>query len=772
MQQTPGTSSVALGHPTDLALEMGYEGSRVEQQRICVDIWNSKYRFNGEDDPRATKYRVANGIYANDPEFLDNGFACMDSNLWVPAGRILAGAGTPKRVTLINCYVNERMSDSMEGIMSALTNAALTQQQGGGIGTGFSSLRPRGAKVKRTMSVSSGVIPFMGMWDSMCRTIRSSGSRRGAMMATLHIDHPDVIEFIHAKESKGVLENFNMSVLVSDAFMEAVAQDDDWDLGFEVEPAEFDPVTVKERDGKPWYVYKRMKARELWGDLQRTTFEFSEPGVIFIDHVNDWNNLGYCEYIDVTNPCGEQPLPPHGDCNLGAVNLAKIVNDPFTKHAEIDFDNLKFATSVGQRFLDNVIDVSLYPLALQKEEALEKRRTGLGITGLANMLQFLQVRYGSDQSLTVIEKVMKTMRDECYRTSVGLAQERGVFPAFDKDKYLERPFIKKLPKAIRESIAEHGIRNGVLMTIAPTGTTSIFADNVSSGIEPTFAWRHRRKVRQDDGESWVEYDVEDYGYQMFREVKGEPQVDGDGMPINLPSFMVTAPELAVREHLLVQAAAQKFVDSSISKTINCPQSMTFDEFQDVYQQAYDLGCKGCTTYRPSAVRGSILSLKKKPEIVVPARPKELIGTTYKVKYDMQNFYVTLNDFVDENGVMRPFEIFINTKSIRHQEWITALTRTISAVFRRGGEIVFLIEELEQVFSPTGGAWVEGRFVPSLVAQLGIVLRRHLEKLGMVEPKETVESNESMEICPQCNQKTLTSQEGCDKCLSCGHATCG
>ena len=746
----------------------------MEQQRIVVDVWKHKYRFGDEETPRDTKYRVANGIYVNDPEHLDRGFQAMDQNLWVAAGRILSGAGTDKRVTLINCYVNSRMEDSMEGIMDALTNAALTQQQGGGIGTGFSSLRPRGALVKRTRSISSGVVPFMSMWDSMCATIRSAGARRGAMMATLGIWHPDVVEFVHAKETKGKLENFNVSVLITDDFMQAVADDSEWDLGFGVPPAEFEPVAVKQRDGEPWYVYKRMKARVLWEEIQRTTFEFSEPGVLFIDHINDWNNLGYCEYIDATNPCGEQPLPPHGDCNLGAVNLAKMVKDPFTKHAEIDFDVLKQTVAIGQRFLDNVIDVSLYPLAEQKAEAVAKRRTGLGITGLGNMFQFLQVRYGSDQSISVIEKVMKTIRDESYKTSVELSRERGPFPCFDKDQYLDRPFIKKLPKAIRESIAEHGIRNGVLLTIAPTGTTSIFADNVSSGIEPTFAWLYRRRVRQDDGETWLEYDVEDYGYQRFREIKGEPKRDGNGMPVGLPSYMVTAPELTVREHLLVQAAAQKYVDSSISKTINCPQEMTFEEFQDVYQQAYDLGCKGCTTYRPSAVRGSVLSSGKKgPEIVVPVREKELSGNTYKVKYDMQNFYITINDFTDANGVRRPFEIFINTKSIRHQEWITALTRTISAVFRRGGEIDFLIEELEQVFSPTGGAWVEGKFVPSLVAQLGIILRKHLEKLGMVEPKQKApEANETMEICPSCNQRSLTSQEGCEKCLSCGHATCG
>lgn len=1048
--------------------------SEIYDQPIVRFVWDEKYRWKQPDgsstegSPEESNERVVRGVYYDDENKAEaeRALDSMNRREWCPAGRIHAGAGTDKRVTLLNCFVAPEIEDSMAteegegsaGIMDALSVAAYTQQMSGGIGMDYSTLRPRGAVVRRTGSTSSGPLPFMDMWNSMCATIMSSGSRRGAMMATLSCDHPDLEEFVKAKHERGRLTNFNVSVLVTDDFMRAVQENGNWDLGFSVPRADGKHVVTKERDGKPWFVYSRHSARSLWELITSSTYRYAEPGVIFIDRVNQWNNLYYCEHIHCTNPCftggtkvwtiyghrtfrelaeagqdipvltqlkegrfvyrmmrnpritqrstrvvevtvgvqggngkkgfitsfrctpdhqiflvgggskraielfkgdrissvyrhransqgykklrgetervmehhvllswlygerpvypiehchhkngiksdnslnnlvildgsqhlsyhkmgmsnpairedvrqrlqeawtperrasqskamkgncggfravknhkvisvkildecedvycgtvdetsafflalgkddgvlvsncGEQPLPANGDCNLGAVNLAVMVDHPFTEGAEVNLDLVRDTTRIGVHFLDNVLDVTQYPTEEQREEALSKRRIGLGITGLGNLLQQMRIRYGSEEAISLTENIMSVIRDAAYLASVDLAKERGPFPLFNRDKYLEGQFVQTLPVTIRGAIHDNGIRNGVLLTIAPTGTTSIYYGNVSSGLEPTFAWWYQRKVIRADGTMEEFEHVEDYGYRLYQKKFG---TSGELLAWDsLPDYMVTALELPVEEHLWMQAACQKYVDASISKTINCPEEMTLEEFQDVYQEAYDKGLKGCTTYRPSPERGTVLSVASeepagvggKAQVVPSSRPPELDGTTYKIRWPSLDhaFYVTMNDYVGEDGEHRPFEIFINSKSVKHHEWITALTRTISAIFRRGGDVTFLLEELEQVHSGSmGGCWVDGKYVPSLVAMIGSVVRQHFRKIGLVvdeleealgEVVEEVsgdavtlvpEAHTVGETCQVCQNPTLYHREGCATCGNCGYSNCG
>jgi ribonucleoside-diphosphate reductase alpha chain len=1108
---------------------------------------------------------------------------------FLPAGRILAGAGTGRAVTLFNCFVMGRVPDDLSGIFAHLREAALTMQQGGGIGYDFSTLRPKGAPVKGVGADASGPVSFMDVWDSMCRTIMSAGARRGAMMGTLLCSHPDIEEFITAKQAGNRLRNFNLSVLVTDAFMSAVENDRSWDLVF---------------DGT---VYRTVSARALWDKIMVSTYEAAEPGVIFIDRVNALNNLSYCETIYATNPCltadtwvmtsegarqiaelrdlqftavadgkewpsddrgffsrgikptvrlvtkegyalrltgdhrvrrvvrntrwsldwewteagalaagdeiqlhdhraladwgapefartdqaegyllglligdgtlkadkavlsvwpgqrvangdverpgiegvmrhaldaahtlphrsdfagwmevpgrgerrlslaavkqlaarhglspgcktvtpdierrssafyrgflrgifdadgsiqgtqkkgvsirlsqsdeellaavqrmllrlgiastlyrqrresghsmlpdgkggrrpyktraqhelvigggniarfgevvgfadsdkaarlktliasyrrslnrerflatvesvsadgtsevfdvaipglnafdanglwahncGEQPLPPYGACLLGSINLARLVDRPFTEEARLDEAQLAALTRTAVRFLDNIIDVSRFPLPAQAEEAKQKRRLGLGVTGLADALMFCRTRYGSSRSLASIERWMRIVRDSAYAASAELAAEKGAFPLFDAAAYLARPNIAVLPEPIRDAIARHGIRNGLLTSIAPTGTISLFADNISSGIEPVFAHSYTRNVLMPDGETREER-VSDYAYRRFRALFGEDT--------KLPDYFVTAQDLTPADHVAVQAAAQKYIDSSISKTINCPPQMSFADFKEIYRIAYQEGCKGCTTYRPNKVTGAVLQtdagesrstglavtpaakrVAAEPQSLIargvqalpvaatalalrpqerpePAgvvymtrpldRPGDLPGHTYKVRWpDLDHaFYITIND-IDEGGRRRPFEIFINSKNMEHYAWTVALTRMISAVFRRGGDVSFVVEELKSVFDPRGGQWMGGRYIPSLLAAIGEVIERHLIAIGfMTRPgldetdaqraaaAERGAEGAAVRTCPRCSAAGFVKLEGCDTCVACGYSKC-
>ncbi|WP_296761669.1 LAGLIDADG family homing endonuclease [Sediminimonas sp.] len=1127
---------------------------------IAEQIWDMKYRFKQADGTPVdrsvedTWRRVARSLASveSDPDHWEQVFyEALEDFRFLPAGRITAGAGTGRDVTLFNCFVMGTIPDSMGGIFDMLKEAALTMQQGGGIGYDFSTIRPRGAEVKGVGADASGPLSFMDVWDAMCRTIMSAGSRRGAMMATMRCDHPDIEAFIAAKSDPARLRMFNLSVLVSDAFMEAVKADGPWELQF---------------DGK---VYHTVQARELWNRIMQSTYDYAEPGVIFIDRINQANNLNYCETISATNPCvtaetwvttdrgarqvrdlvgrpfralvdgtphdsgpegffatgvkpvlglsticgrhlrltadhpvrkvtgktrwrlahdwvpagdlrpgdevmlhdhrpakvtarpgeergyllglligdgviradktlisvwpraacgngappaspvmehvetllrdlphradfggwqevpgrgeyrigtaalaalardyglrqghktltpeieaaspgfcaavlrglfdadgsvqgsqakgvsvrlsqsdiglleaaqrmlarlgvqaviyrdrrgagesrlpdgrggqrayptgaqhdlvisgdnlavyaerigfadvekarrleaaqsgykralnrerftavveavaeegeaevfdvsvpgvnafdagglyvhncGEQPLPPYGACLLGSINLARLVRAPFTADAALDHEEMAALVATAVRMMDNVVDVSKFPLPEQAREARDKRRIGLGVTGLADALLMLGLRYGSDAAAAQTGEWMRAIAHAAYAASVELAREKGAFALFDAEPYLASGTMQRMDDGLRDAIRTFGIRNALLTSVAPTGTISLYAGNVSSGIEPVFAYSYTRKVLQNDG-SRSEEEVEDYAVQMWRASQGDAP---------LPDHFVNAQTLAPADHVAMQAAAQEWVDSSISKTINCPADIDFGAFKEVYMQAYESGCKGCTTYRPNAVTGSVLSVgeteDKTPgerpdagdgaqpaeggEVVYMSepleRPPELEGATYKLKWPDSNhaIYITVNDIV-LNGHRRPFEVFINSKNMEHFAWTVALTRMISAVFRRGGDVSFVVEELKAVFDPRGGAWMQGKYVPSILAAIGGILERHMIAIGFLEGEGLgLKADPTAQVvnldaprgpaCPACGSYDMRMIEGCMTCASCGHSKCG
>ncbi|WP_096787897.1 adenosylcobalamin-dependent ribonucleoside-diphosphate reductase [Rhodobacter sp. CZR27] len=748
---------------------------------IAEQIWDMKYRLKDsaghalDGTVEDTWRRIARSLAEVEKEpalWEDRFYRALEDFRFLPAGRITAGAGTGRAVTLFNCFVMGTIPDSMAGIFDALKEAALTMQQGGGIGYDFSTIRPRGAEVKGVAADASGPLSFMDVWDAMCRTIMSAGSRRGAMMATMRCDHPDIEAFIEAKKDPARLRMFNLSVLVTDAFMAAVKADGPWELVF---------------DGK---VYRTLQARDLWNRIMRSTYDFAEPGVIFIDRINQLNNLAYCETIAATNPCGEQPLPPYGACLLGSVNLARLVSHPFEEGAELDLGQLDELVRLSVRMMDNVVDASRFPLPQQAHEAQMKRRIGLGVTGLADTLLMVGLRYGSEEAARQTETWMKAIARAAYLASSDLAREKGAFPLFEADAYLASGSLTHMDDDVREAIRKNGIRNALLTSVAPTGTISLYAGNVSSGIEPVFAYAYTRKVLQKDG-TRTEEEVVDYAVRLWREKMGDAP---------LPDHFVNAQTLAPLDHVRMQAAAQKWIDSSISKTINCPEDISFDDFADVYLAAWEMGCKGCTTYRPNEVTGSVLSVSeaakaapveapepKGGEVVYLTdpldRPAALEGATYKVKWPGSEhaLYITVNDIVIA-GHRRPFEVFINSKNMEHFAWTVALTRMISAVFRRGGDISFVVEELKAVFDPRGGAWMEGRYIPSILAAIGGVIERHLIAIGFIEgegmglktdPKADVEVlGVKAKACSSCGSYDLRMVEGCMTCASCGFSKCG
>jgi len=770
---------------------------------ISRQVWEQKYRFapaprqaeTSVEDMWRRVARAAASVEKPDERTLWQArfFDAMSNFQLIPAGRILAGAGTGRDVTLFNCFVMGEIEDDMASIFENVKEAALTMQQGGGIGHDFSTLRPRGAPVKGVGADASGPVSFMNVWDAMCRTIKSAGSRRGAMMGTLSCDHPDIEAFVEAKADPDKLRMFNLSVLVSDAFMNAVAEDADWPLSF------------------GGVHYKTVPARALWDKIMHSAYDYAEPGVIFIDQVNQRNKLAYCENIHATNPCGEQPLPPYGACLLGSVNLAALVDHPFTEKAALNEDRLAELARTAVRLLDNVVDVSGYPLNAQAEEARAKRRLGIGVTGLADALILCGRHYGTDEAVKLAAHWTRLIQENAYMASAELAAEKGSFALFDADKYLASQGAQELPEDVRKAIREKGLRNGLLTSIAPTGTISIIANNVSSGIEPVFDFSYRRRILQDDGTADEEC-VEDYAYRLFR------QKFGAIAP--LPESFVRAPDLHPHQHLAMQAALQPHVDAAISKTINCAADIPFADFKDVYTRAYETGLKGCTVYRPNPVTGAVLSsgdgederpeppeADERPqqqslglsapgqangngEVVYMSAPLErdtaLPGYTYKLKWPGSGhaIYVTINDIV-RDGRRRPFEIFINSKNLEHYAWTVALTRMISAVFRRGGDVSFVVEELKDVFDPRGGHWVGGRYVPSLLAAIGEVIERHMIDIGFIQ-RDDAETGFLQNIagahaapaagseklfCPQCGRPAMTYREGCLICRECGYSSC-
>ncbi len=766
---------------------------------ISLQIWDMKYRLKRSDGTPVDAsienswQRVAQALAAPEAEsahWAERFYQAMTDFRFLPAGRILAGAGAERSVTVFNCFVMGTIPDDMTGIFEHLKEAALTMQQGGGIGYDFSTLRPKGAPVKGVGADASGPLSFMDVWDAMCRTIMSAGYRRGAMMATMRCDHPDIEAFIDAKREPGRLRMFNLSVRVTDAFMEAVREDRAWEL-------RFDGVTDRS-----------VAARELWDKIMRATFAYAEPGVIFIDRINRRNNLAYAETINATNPCGEQPLPPYGACLLGSVNLARLVNAPFEAEAALDLDALDSLVRIAVRMLDNAVDVSNFPLEAQAHEARSKRRMGLGVTGLADALIMCNARYGSEPSLELAAQWMHRFQRAAYLASAELAAEKGPFPLFDAEAYLAGEAVSALDADVREAIRTHGIRNALLTSVAPTGTISLLADNVSSGIEPVFSYAYTRNMLMPDGSHHAE-EVSDYAYRLFRRLHGETAP--------LPDSFVDVETLTPLDHLRIQATVQRYIDSSISKTINCPEGISFDDFKGVYLEAYELGCKGCTTYRPNPVTGAVLESKPKDDEAAETRqaelplkeppprfedrfeaggvvymtqpltrPETLPGSTYKVRWPESDhaMYITINDIV-RDGRRRPFEMFINSKNMEHYAWTVALTRMISAVFRRGGDVSFIVDELKAVFDPRGGHWVEGRYVPSIIAAIGDVIERHMIDIGfMPAPAAATPAAETLRkavgdetresrfrTCPKCSMPGLIHLEGCDICTSCGYSKC-
>ena len=825
---------------------------------LVRNVWENKYRWTRpdgsvEESIEESQRRVVDAVYAQDfdADAKNAAMFAVANGYFLPAGRINAGAGTGRNVTLLNCYVNETMQDSMQGIQRTIAKAAFTLQQGGGIGTDFSTLRPFGALVKRTGSVSSGPIVFMDQMSAMSETVCSAGERRGAMMITLRCDHPDVWHedqfeeridyngdrklknpsFISVKLQRGRLTQANISVLVTDAFMAAVENDSEWDLGsfypradgrhvdvydkpFPYDHVEIDNdfvednrISIATDTMMPWYVYTRVKARRIWGDIMISTYKYAEPGVIFVDRINARNNLRYCEYISCTNPCGEQPLPEHGCCCLGSVNVAFMVRNPFTSRAHVDAMLYGRVVKTAVRFLDNVLDVAGYPLAKQREESMRKRRIGLGLTGVADALIQFGIRYGSERAVEFMRDISSDLQSWSYEASVELAKERGSFPSFDVDRFMGSPNVQGLPVSLRDKIRVHGIRNGVLNTEAPNGTISIYSGNTGQGIEPVFSFdRVERKVRQPDG-SLLTMESTNYSYRLYEAMFGRTERK------ELPEQFVGAMDLTAEEHVRMQAACQEHVDASISKTVNCPESMTLDAFRDVYALAYSLGCKGCTTYRPDpeSGRGSVLSVAEKNPfdasaklnsmkpvpskesgsagIHVAPRDRVLTGRTYKLKWPQtgDNWYVTVNRDLD--GL--PMEVFIVGGGDRYTEWVQAMGRLLTAVLRRGGDVRFLVGELTAVHAAAGGAFVpeQKSFRSSIVAALGGVLEEEFRALGMydasIAAKESastgvapstvevpVREGNGPDACPACHATPLVREEGCLRCLRCEYTKCG
>jgi ribonucleoside-diphosphate reductase alpha chain len=561
---------------------------------LAGEIWASKYRYsNGKSESENnigdTWRRVARAVAAveADQHRWEKAFLSVLSDFaFLPGGRVLAGAGTGKQVTLFNCFVCGPIRDSIGSILDSLKETALTMHQGGGIGCDFSGLRPSGSAAVRTGSVASGPLPFMRLWDSLCHTLLATSNRRGAMMGTLRCDHPDVRKFIDAKRASNVLTNFNLSVLITDDFMQAVADDADWQLTYP-NPA----ITNEQLAGE------QLPARTLWRQIVEAAHETAEPGLLFVDRINRENNLHYCEKISATNPCGEIPLPPYGACDLGSINLTAFVQAPFSGKGRLDRQRLVAAARIAVRFLDDVIDVSHFPLKQQSEQALGTRRVGLGITGLADSLAMLGMHYDSDEAREFAARTIELIRDTAYETSVGLANEKGAFPLFSRDEYLQAPFIQRLPGELRKRIAADGIRNSHLLAIAPAGTISLLAGNISSGIEPIYALEAKRAIRGADLKI-REFAVRDCAYSQW--------VNSNGRSNAIPDAFVTAESLPAKAHLAMQSCLQPYVDNAISKTVNLPARATPHDVDEIFSLAYSSGLKGCTVFRHGARQGQVI----------------------------------------------------------------------------------------------------------------------------------------------------------------------
>jgi ribonucleoside-diphosphate reductase alpha chain len=701
-------------------------------QQFSIDVMLEKYAKGEETGIDDIYRRVARGVALAEPEHLRKQVEAEFFDNFrrgaLGAGRIMSAAGTGIEATLINCFV-QPVGDAIQGvdesglpgIYVALLQAAETMRRGGGVGYNFSAIRPKGARVHSTGSSASGPCSYIDVFDASCRTVESAGSRRGAQMGILDCSHPDLLEFIAAKHERGRWNNFNVSVAVSDEFMRAVADDAPWQL---VHPAEPSPsfrasADVRRRDDGLW-VYREIRAREVWDTIMRSTYDVAEPGVVFMSRMNDDNNLRAIETIRATNPCGEQPLPAYGCCNLGPLNLTRFVREPFAQRhggvSSFDWAALEKSTRTQVRFLDDVLDVTLWPLAAQADEAAAKRRIGVGFTGLGDTLVMLGVRYNSSEGREFAARVARTMRDVAYRASVELARGRGAFPLFNATSYLETgTFASRLPEDLKDEIRRDGIRNSHLLSIAPTGTVSLaFADNASNGIEPAFSWTYQRNKRMADG-GRQSFTVEDHAYRLYRELGGDVK--------SLPDYFVSALDMSAHDHLEMMAAVQPFIDTSISKTVNVPADYPFDAFKDLYFDAWHRGLKGLATYRPNDTLGAVLSVTPQTasndtpdsdveldplRIAIDHRPRgELPAIIEKVEYLTQtgkkSLYVAVS-FIEITGrlggeditIERPIEFFIPTgQRDESQQWITATMRSLSLA-ARGGFVARNLQDLRKV----------------------------------------------------------------------------
>jgi ribonucleoside-diphosphate reductase alpha chain len=795
-------------------------------QPISHDVLKEKYLKPGESGLEDVYRRVARALASVElPAEREKHEALFLENLHagaIGAGRIMSAAGTAIQATLINCFV-QPVGDCIQGvddggypgIYEALREAAETMRRGGGVGYDFSRIRPRNAEVKGTSSMASGPCSYINVFDQSCSTVESAGARRGAQMGVLRIDHPDVMEFITAKRTPGRWNNFNVSVGMSNGFMQALNDDQPWELVHKAKPgaALIAKGGFQRADGL--WVYQTVAARELWDTVMKSAYDFAEPGILFLDNINLDNNLRYCEAIAATNPCGEQPLPPYGCCDLGPVILTRFVRHPFGFGGEPEFDFEAFEASVATqvRALDNVLEVTFWPLPQQQAESAAKRRIGVGFTGLGNALTMLRLRYDAPEGRDMAASIAVRMRDAAYAASVALAQEKGAFPKFDADGYLAPgTFASRLPAELQQAIRTHGIRNSHLLSIAPTGTVSLaFADNASNGIEPAFSWMYKRKKRESDG-STTEYAVEDHAWRLYRELGGN--VD------KLPDYFVSALDMSATSHIAMMQAVQPFIDTAISKTVNVPADYAYNDFKSLYHQAWRAGLKGLATYRPNAILGSVLEVHAAPETapqasvaapvdpmrtVIESRPKgALSAVAEKVEYWTQEGHKTLYIVVSflpvpaasgAGMVDRAIEFFMPVgQSGESQQWITSSMRMLSLA-ARGGFLERALSDMRKVAWDRGPVrlgtyekadgtrvplWHDSEVAAIAYAVQNIIARRAAQAPASLPPAEPAQVSSSLappvmagKKCRECGAHAVIRKDGCDYCTQCGHlGTCG
>ena len=792
-------------------------------QPISTDVLIEKYAKDGEYEPDQIFQRVAKGLSVvediairADVEklFLEN-----LRNGAIGAGRIMSAAGTDIQATLINCFV-QPVGDCIQGfdaegfpgIYEALKQAAETMRRGGGVGYDFSRIRPKGAEVKGTASIASGPCSYINVFDMSCSTVESAGARRGAQMGVLRIDHPDIFEFITAKRTTGRWNNFNVSVGVSSAFMKAVEGNQSWELIHKAKPAKNVIAGGAYQRADGLWVYRKVDAKEIWEAVMKSAYDFAEPGILFLDNINRDNNLNYCEEISSTNPCGEQPLPPYGCCDLGPVILPRFVKNPFGFSGEPSFDFEAFISvvKIQVRMLDNVLDATYWPLPEQAEEARIKRRIGVGFTGLGDALVMLKLPYNEEGARIVAAKIARVMRDAAYEASVELAKEKGAFPNLDVEKYLgSDSFVSRLDDKLKNDIRQFGIRNSHLLSIAPTGTVSLaFADNASNGIEPAFSWVYRRKKREADG-STSEYAVEDHAWRMYRDLGGDVE--------NLPKYFISALEMSATDHIAMMEAVQPFVDTAISKTVNVPANYPYDDFKSLYTQAWRANLKGLATYRPNSILGSVLDLgpsKEEPSlanddvadpmrIVVESRPKGILpAVAEKIEYWTQEGHKTLYLVVSfitiplkgEAGgsIERAIEFFMPVgQNGESQQWITSSMRLLSLA-ARGGFLERALSDMRKVAWDRGAVRlgtfekIDGTRMPlwhdSEVAAIGYAIQNIIERRNGGATNDLSEapirgaSTPPVMVgkkCAECGAHAVIRKDGCDYCTQCGHlGSCG